>query len=299
LSRDTLGSDVRIRFWGTRGSIAAPGPSTVRYGGNTSCVELRSDSGTLVVFDCGTGARELGRALVAEAAQNGASPNGVILLGHTHWDHIQGLPFFTPAFQSRNHFRLWGAPTLLRSLEVVLRQQMSPVVFPIPFESLHARMEFSELAQHHIAGNGYDVRAMNVRHPGGALGFRIEPHDRPDRSVVFIPDNELDRFGDQADDASSREALVGFARHPRVLIHDAMYTGTEYMEHRGWGHSSYRDAVDFAIAAEVETLVLFHHDPERTDEGLHEQLGLCRQMVRERGGATVIVAAAEGLEVDL
>jgi phosphoribosyl 1,2-cyclic phosphodiesterase len=288
---------MRLRFWGTRGSCPTPGPGTVRYGGNTTCVEVRTDDDELIILDAGTGIRELGRALVTGA--DGQPIRGDVFFSHAHWDHIQGLPFFTPAFQSRNHFRLWGAPTLLRSLEVVLRQQMSPVVFPIPFESLHARMEFSELAQHHFAGNGYDVRAMNVRHPGGALGFRIEPHDRPDRSVVFIPDNELDRFGDQADDASSREALVGFARHARVLIHDAMYTGTEYMEHRGWGHSSYRDAVDFAIAAEVETLVLFHHDPERTDEGLHEQLGLCRQMVRERGGATVIVAAAEGLEVDL
>ena len=288
---------MRLRFWGTRGSCPTPGPGTVRYGGNTTCVEIRTDDDQLIILDAGTGIRELGRALVGGA--DGQPISGDVFFSHAHWDHIQGLPFFTPAFQSRNHFRLWGAPALLKSLEVVLRQQMSPVVFPIPFESLHARMEFSELTQHRFAGNGYHVRAMNVRHPGGALGFRIESHDQPDRSVVFIPDNELDRFGDQADDASSREALVGFARHAKVLIHDAMYTGTEYMEHRGWGHSSYRDAVDFAIAAEVETLVLFHHDPERTDEGLHEQLGLCRQMVRERGGSTVIVAAAEGLEVDL
>jgi phosphoribosyl 1,2-cyclic phosphodiesterase len=267
----------------------------VRYGGNTTCVEVRTDDDHLIILDAGTGIRELGRALVVAA--DGSPISGDVFFSHAHWDHIQGLPFFTPAFQAGNHFRLWGAPSLLRSLEVVLRQQMSPVVFPIPFESLHARMEFSELAQHRFEGNGYDVRAMNVRHPGGALGFRIAPHDHPDRSVVFIPDNELDRFGDQADDASSREALVGFARHAKMLIHDAMYTGTEYMEHRGWGHSSYRDAVEFAIAAEVETLVLFHHDPERTDEALQGQLALCRQMVRERGGSTVVVAAAEGLEI--
>jgi hypothetical protein len=160
-------------------------------------------------------------------------------------------------------------------------------------------MEFSELSQHRFEGNGYEVRAMNVRHPGGALGFRIAPRGAPDRSVVFIPDNELDRFGDQADDASTRDALVGFTRHAKVLIHDAMYTGTEYMDHRGWGHSSYRDAVEFAIAAEVETLVLFHHDPERTDDSLGNQLAMCRQMVRERGGSVVVVAAAEGLEIPL
>jgi phosphoribosyl 1,2-cyclic phosphodiesterase len=256
---------------------------------------MRTDDEHLIILDAGTGIRELGRALVAGA--NGSPIHGDVFFSHAHWDHIQGLPFFTPAFQSGNHFRLWGAPALLRSLEVVLRQQMSPVVFPVAFEALHARMDFLELAQHRFEGNGFDVRATNVRHPGGALGFRITPRDEPERSVVFIPDNELDRFGDAADEASSRDALLGFARQAKVLIHDAMYTGTEYMDHRGWGHSSYRDAVEFAIAAEVETLVLFHHDPERSDESLQAQLGLCRQMVRERGGSVVVVAAAEGLEI--
>jgi phosphoribosyl 1,2-cyclic phosphodiesterase len=288
---------MRVRFWGTRGSCPTPGPSTVRYGGNTTCVEVRTEDDHLIILDAGTGIRELGRALVAGA--NGDAIHGDVFFSHAHWDHIQGLPFFTPAFQSGNHFRLWGAPALLRSLEVVLRQQMSPVVFPIAFDALHARMDFLELAQHRFEGNGYDVRATNVRHPGGALGFRITPREQPDRSVVFIPDNELDRFGDSADDASSRDALVAFARDAKVLIHDAMYTGAEYMDHRGWGHSSYRDAVDFAIAAHVETLVLFHHDPERSDDALQTQLGLCRQMVRERDGDVVVVAAAEGLEIPI
>jgi phosphoribosyl 1,2-cyclic phosphodiesterase len=286
---------MRLRFWGTRGSCPAPGPATVRYGGNTTCVEVRTDDDQLIIFDAGTGIRELGRSLMAGA--NGGPIRGDVLFSHAHWDHIQGLPFFTPAFQTGNHFRLWGAPALLKSLEVVLRQQMSPVVFPVAFEALHARMEFLELAQHRFEGNGCDIRAMNVRHPGGALGFRIAPSGDPERSVVFIPDNELDRFGDTAADASTRDAVVDFARHARVLIHDAMYTGTEYMDHQGWGHSSYRDAVEFAIAAEVETLVLFHHDPERTDESLQGQLALCRQMVRERDGSVVVVAAAEGLEI--
>src|SRR5690554_2604821 len=254
---------MRLRFWGTRGSCPTPGPTTVRYGGNTTCLEVRTDDDHLIILDAGTGIRELGRSLVAAA--EGHPIRGDVFFSHAHWDHIQGLPFFTPAFQAGNHFRHFGSPGLLRGLEVVLRQQMGPVVFPVNFDALHARMEFREMHEHRYQENGVVVRTINVRHPGGALGFRVSAHDAPDRAVVFIPDNELDRFGDDADDAPTRQALVEFARGARVLVHDAMYTGAEYMDHRGWGHSSYRDAVEFAIEAEVETLVLFHHDPERTD----------------------------------
>ncbi|HEX6314601.1 MAG TPA: MBL fold metallo-hydrolase [Gemmatimonadaceae bacterium] len=288
---------MRIRLWGTRGSCPSPGPATVRYGGNTTCVEVRGDDGHIVILDAGTGIRELGRALVSSA--QGRPISGDVFFSHAHWDHIQGLPFFTPGFQAGNTFRLFGAPTLLQSLELVLRQQMSPVVFPVAFDDLHARIEFRELSGHRLSENEIEVRAISVRHPGGALGFRLAPADTPQRSVVFIPDNELDKFGDAAPGAPTREELLRFAHGARVLIHDAMYTGAEYMDHRGWGHSSYRDTVDFAIAAEVQTLVLFHHDPERTDDDLVTQLALCREMVSERGGAVEVVAAAEGMELEL
>lgn len=288
---------MRLRLWGTRGSCPSPGPSTVAYGGNTTCVEVRGDDGHLIILDAGTGIRELGRSLVADA--QGETIRGDFFFSHAHWDHIQGLPFFTPVFQSGNHFRLFGAPALLESLELVLRQQMSPVVFPVAFDDLHARIEFQQLAGHHLRENSIDVKAISVRHPGGALGFRLSASDAPRRSVVFIPDNELDNFGGVSPGAPTRDELIRFAHGARVLIHDAMYTGAEYMDHRGWGHSSYRDAIDFAIAAEVETLVLFHHDPERSDAALDAQLILCREMVQERNGRVEVVAAAEGMEIAL
>ena len=286
---------MRLRLWGTRGSCPSPGPSTVAYGGNTTCVEVRGDDDHLVILDAGTGIRELGRSLVGGA--NGKAIRGDVFFSHAHWDHIQGLPFFTPAFQSGNHFRLFGAPAMEQSLELVLRQQMSPVVFPVAFDDLHARMEFCQLTDHNLRENSIDVKTISVRHPGGALGFRLSAAAAPDRSVVFIPDNELDKFGDDSPGAPTRDELIRFAHGARVLIHDAMYTGAEYMDHRGWGHSSYRDAIDFAIAAEVETLVLFHHDPERSDAALDTQLVLCREMVSERNGQIKVVAAAEGMEV--
>ena len=288
---------MRLRLWGTRGSCPSPGPSTVRYGGNTTCVEVRSDDGHLVILDAGTGIRELGRSLVESA--NGRPIHGDLFFSHAHWDHIQGLLFFTPAFQSGNHFRLFGAPTLLQSLEVVLRQQMSPVVFPVAFDDLHARIEFRELTGYRAVQNGIEINAISVRHPGGALGFRLSPSGATGRCVVFIPDNELDQFGDSAPGAPTREELIRFAHGAKVLIHDAMYTGAEYMDHRGWGHSSYRDAVDFAIAAEVQALVLFHHEPDRSDDALETQLAMVREMVRERNGAVEVVAAAEGMEIEI
>lgn len=288
---------MRLRLWGTRGSCPSPGPNTVVFGGNTTCVEVRGDDGHLVILDAGTGIRELGLALVNDA--DGRRITGDVFFSHAHWDHIQGLPFFTPAFQAGNHFRLYGAPSMLQSLEIVLRQQMSPVVFPIGFDDLHARMEFRELSGHRLSENGIEVSAINVRHPGGALGFRLSVPGSPQRSAVFIPDNELDAFGDQAPGAPTREELIRFTRGARVLIHDAMYTGAEYMDHRGWGHSSYRDAVDFAIAADVETLVLFHHEPDRSDAAMVAQLALCREMVNERNGKVEVLAAAEGMEIDV
>jgi hypothetical protein len=176
---------------------------------------------------------------------------------------------------------------------------MSPVVFPVAFDDLLARIEFRELTGHRLSEHGIDVQAMSVRHPGGALGFKLSPTGAPERSVVFIPDNELDRFGDNAPGAPTREELVAFVRGAKLLIHDSMYTGTEYMAHRGWGHSSYRDAVEFAIAAGVETLMLFHHEPDRSDDALDDMLALCHQMVQERGGSVSVVAASEGMELEL
>src|SRR5579883_1466705 len=160
---------IRVRFWGTRGSIPSPGPDTVRYGGNTPCLELRTADGWLIVLDAGTGIRELGRSLVARAA--GDPIRGDIFLTHAHWDHIQGLPFFAPIFRPGNHFTIWGSKALETSIARVVRDQMSPVVFPVPFEQLGATIEFREVPEEHHLGRGYEVDAMPVRHPGGALAY--------------------------------------------------------------------------------------------------------------------------------
>jgi phosphoribosyl 1,2-cyclic phosphodiesterase len=288
---------LHLRFWGTRGSIPAPGANTVRYGGNTPCIEVRTDTGWLIVLDAGTGMRELGRSLVARANGNGIA--GDIFLTHAHWDHIQGIPFFAPIFQQGNHFTIWGSKTLETSIDQVIRDQMSPVVFPVAFDGLGARIDFREIAEGRHGGNGYEVRAFAVRHPGGALGYRFSGADRSGHSFVYISDNELGTGGAQADRDGWRRDLVEFIRGATLLVHDAFYTTDEYEAHRGWGHSTYEDAVALALDAGVDELVLFHHKPERSDDEVDQCVARARELVANRGGALRVTAAAEGMSLSV
>ncbi len=284
---------LRIQFWGTRGSIPSPGPRTVRYGGNTPSVEVRTSDGWLIILDAGTGLRELGRSLIDRA--NGAPITGDIFLTHAHWDHIQGIPFFSPIFHRGNHFTIWGSKTLERSIDRVIRDQMSPVVFPVAFEELDARIDFSEIAQETHERNGYEVSAYPVRHPGGALGYRFTERRPGAKSLVYISDNELGAGGTYETPDGWHDGLVEFTHGAGVLIHDSTYTAEEYDHHHGWGHSTYTDAVNLALEAGVERLVLFHHKPERADEEVDERVMQCRELVKQRGERLDVVAAAEGM----
>ncbi|NUQ20550.1 MAG: MBL fold metallo-hydrolase [Gemmatimonadaceae bacterium] len=284
---------LRVQFWGTRGSIPSPGSKTVRYGGNTPCVELRTDDGWLIILDAGTGIRELGRSLIERA--NGAPIAGDIFLTHAHWDHIQGLPFFGPIFQRGNHFTIWGSKSLETSIDRVVRDQMSPVVFPVTFEQLDAVIDFRELAPGDAAGSSYSVSAFPVRHPGGALGYRFATGNGAGSALVYISDNELNATAAYDTPKDWRDQLVNFVSGASVLIHDTMYTREEYDHHRGWGHSTYEDAVELALDAGVERLVLFHHKPERTDDDVFRRMQECRALVARRGRNLAVIAAAEGL----
>ena len=286
---------LRVQFWGTRGSIPSPGPATVRYGGNTPCVEVRTSSGWLIVLDAGTGIRELGRSLIARA--NGASIRGDIFLTHAHWDHIQGIPFFAPLFQQGNHFTIWGSQALSPALDGVLRGQMAPVVFPVAFDQLDAQIDFCAVTEGVRQANGYEVRAFEVRHPGGALGYRFAETSDDAPALVYISDNELGSGAAYDQRPNWRRDLVEFVHGARVLVHDTTYTAAEYDHHRGWGHSTYEEAVELALDARVQTLVLFHHKPERSDDELDQRAAQCRTIVQQRGARMDIVPAAEGLSL--
>lgn len=289
---------MQLRFWGTRGSIPSPGPHTVRYGGNTPCTELRTAAGHLVILDAGTGIRELGRALIGAA--DGAPIVGDVFLTHAHWDHIQGLPFFAPIFQRGNHFTIWGSASLETSIDRVVRDQMSPVVFPVTFEQLDAVIDFNEILPGHAHTNGVHVSAFEVRHPGGALGYRFSDPATPARSLVYVSDNEV---GDPSkypqSPATWRDDFVTWMRGASVLVHDATYTPEEYDQHRGWGHSTDLETVELAIDAGVETLVLFHHRPERRDDEIDARLAAATALAAARGAPLTVLAAAEGMTLTI
>ncbi|OLB17842.1 MAG: hypothetical protein AUI99_04615 [Gemmatimonadetes bacterium 13_1_40CM_3_69_22] len=284
-----------VTFWGTRGSIPTPGPHTARYGGNTPCVAVEDAAGRLVILDGGTGIRALGLKLVER--QNGAV-QAEILLSHAHWDHIQGLPHFKPFFAPGNAVRIWGSRQGTTSLEAILRQQMDPSVFPIPLDALSAKLTVQQVEPGEFTVGAFRVRAMRLRHPGTTLGYRLTPVVGGP-SMAYVTDNELGSGGHYDTPASWRKDLVAFLAHVELLIHDAMYTPQELEQHRGWGHSTFQEAVTLAADAGVQRLVLFHHEPEHGDADVDGMLTAARREANARGKPAEVMAAQEGTTLTL
>jgi len=292
---------MRVRFWGTRGSIATPGSTTLKYGGNTSCVELVTNSGHRFILDCGTGARALGLDLL----RNSPKPiRATLLLGHTHWDHIQGFPFFMPAFEAGNEFTVCAPQGNGRPISEVLSGQMEFTYFPVELDQLPAHIEFRELGEGVFDFGKDKVYTQHLHHPAPAIAYRIEADGV---IVVYMCDHEP--FGEQLwhhgaapglldsifHDADRRHAA--FMRHADLVIHDAQYTPQEYPEKRNWGHSTYEYAVELAAMSDVYRLVLTHHDPTHDDAFLDEVQHRARKLARRRNFMMQVMCAYEGMEV--
>jgi CheY-like chemotaxis protein len=286
---------MRIRFWGTRGSIAKPGPSTVRYGGNTSCVEVRADN-TLFVLDCGTGAHELGQQIVAA---NPEPVRGHLLISHTHWDHIQGFPFFAPLFRAGDEWDIYAPRQRGRTLEEILAGQMQYTYFPVPLGELAATIRYHELTEGEFEAGGVRVLTRYLNHPAPVLGYRLEAGGV---AVVYATDHEpysRHHTGRAAADAAAPvhamdKRHIEFLADADLIIHDAQYTLEEYPEHLSWGHCPAEWAVDFAVAAHAKRLALYHHDPSRDDRAVETLLGRCRKRAAAHPSPPEVFAAAEG-----
>ena len=294
---------MRIRFWGTRGSIAKAGPSTVRFGGNTSCVEVRSSDGTLLVLDCGTGAHGLGQALMAEEPK---PIKGHILIGHTHWDHIQGFPFFTPLFVPGNEWDIYAPWGLGQNLQDTLAGQMQYTYFPVSLHQLGATIRYHDLVEGTFQIGGITVTAQYLNHPALTLGYRLQADGA---TVVYATDHEPYSHtlataaeptkGQDAEPAHRGDMLHSqFLTNADLVIHDAQYLASEYSAKVGWGHSTVEYVVDMAQTAGVKSLGLFHHDPTRDDGLVDQVVEIARARAQAHGKALEVFAAAEGQVIE-
>ncbi|HEY2354032.1 MAG TPA: MBL fold metallo-hydrolase [Gaiellaceae bacterium] len=267
---------MKAAIWGCRGTLPAPGPTTVRYGGNTTCVAVETADGRLVILDCGSGIRLLGEALAADPPAELD-----ILLTHMHLDHVAGLGFFAPLHMDTT-VRIWGPRLGGVPLEENVASYLSPPLFPIPFADIPARITVTEVGDETWQIGGLSITAAHVQHPGGALGYRLEEGGA---TLAFIPDNEL---GLDAD------AGVELATGADVLLHDAQFTDAEYPERAGWGHSSLSDFAAFVRRAEPARALMFHHDPAHDDAKLEEMQTEAAPLAGRE-----IELAAEGLTLEL
>jgi phosphoribosyl 1,2-cyclic phosphodiesterase len=258
-----------VRVWGCRGSVAAPGPDTVRYGGNTSCVEVRLASGHIVILDAGTGMRPLGVSMEHDL------PSELnIMLTHLHMDHLQGLGFFRPLFAQGIDIHIWGPSSPVQRLAERIAMYLSPPLFPVRLEDVASNPTFHDAPEVAVTIGSASIRAAKVTHQGPTVGYRIEENGR---TFVYLPDHEPSLGADLANVPAAWMSGHDIAHNADLLLHDGQYGDHEYPAHIGWGHSRISDAMEFANKADVDRLVLFHHDPYHTDDELELLLADARR----------------------
>lgn len=280
---------MKLRFWGTRGSIPSPGANTVKYGGNTTCVELRLKDGTLIIFDAGTGIRNFG----SEVLKENRNLHINLFLTHSHWDHIQGFPFFKPAYSENAQIDIYGCPPTYNKLKDILTNQMESRYFPVNFNELKAKINFKPINEgsHPIGDATFSFIENN--HPGSAYGFKVIEDNK---QFIFITDNELLPLNGQATKWSS---FIKFCEGADILIHDAQYLDDELTNNIGFGHSSYEQALRLASEANVKHLIFFHHNPSRKDNEIDEIITHMQSKIQSEKFPLVISAAMEGEEISI
>ncbi|GAB7078660.1 MBL fold metallo-hydrolase [Megalodesulfovibrio paquesii] len=281
---------MRIRCWGARGSIAVSGSEYVVYGGDTTCLELRTASGHVIVVDAGTGVRRLGNALLAEGVRE-----MTMFFTHAHWDHILGFPFFKPVYREDSHITLYGCPMEQGNLELLLAKTMAAPHFPVPYHELKAKIDYTPqcLEQTTTMVHGMQVDSIPLSHPNMGLGYKFT---EAGKTMVFLTDNELHH---PHHGGRPYAEYVEFCAGADLLLHDAEYTDEEYAHTKGWGHSTMRHALQLALDAKVRQFGMIHHNQDRPDDDLQLREAALRQTVAETAAPLQLFAVTQDMEIRL
>jgi phosphoribosyl 1,2-cyclic phosphodiesterase len=269
-----------VKIWGARGSIPVCGQEYIKYGGDTTCIEIRSKNGRVIIIDAGTGIRRLGKDLLAQGLYEYD-----LIFTHAHWDHVMGFPFFRPLYSDRTSLRVHGCPFAEEFVRTMLARMMSPPNFPVNYGDLKARIAYSDSCPDKFQIDSVSIMPIDISHPGGGKGYKFIEDGR---SFVFITDHEL---GYSHPGGLPVEDYLRFCAGADLLVHDAEFTGEEYGRHRSWGHSSYLDALNLAVEAGVRQFALFHINQDRTDRAMDKIVDHCRRVIRESNAQVGILGA--------
>jgi phosphoribosyl 1,2-cyclic phosphodiesterase len=265
---------MHIKCWGSRGSIPVSGPDYLKYGGDTTCIEIRTASNDLIIVDAGTGIRRLGNQLVEDHCSVYH-----LLITHSHWDHLIGFPFFTPLYLEESNIQIYRCPFPGKFIEEIVNKMMGPPHFPVRYSDLKAKITYIEACPSEFQIGSVTVIPISLSHPNGGCGYKFIEHGK---SFVFLTDNELGYTHSNGLQPSDYAVLC---QNADLMFHDAEYTPDEYKECIEWGHSSYADALDMALTARVKKLGLFHLNRERTDADMDRIVDHCRQIIEQKNAA--------------
>ncbi len=285
--------NIKVTFWGVRGTLPVPGRKTVRYGGNTSCVSIEFPKDNFLIFDAGTGIKELSNYFMSERQ---TLTKATIFISHPHWDHINGIPFFVPLYTKGNEIEICGPSNGNLSMRELISGQMDGVYFPINIKEFGATVSFHNLEEERFAIGTVEIQTMFLNHPGKCLGYRL---NYGNRSICYVTDNEIYPESNRLYSESYVNKLADFIANTDVLITDCTYTDEEYEEKIGWGHSSVTQVVELADRAKVKNLYLFHHDPDQTDDDIDDKLEMAQAILERKGSSTVCNAPNEGESFDV
>lgn len=279
---------MNIRVWGARGSIPVSGREYIKYGGDTTCLEVRTKNDDIIIIDAGTGLRRLGNLLVKEGRTEYH-----MLFTHVHWDHLLGFPFFKPLYRDDTKIWMYGGQMAQDSIKALISPVMNPPNFPVNYDNLSAHIEYQGECELEFDIGSVEIKAIPISHPNEGMGYKLIEDGK---SFVFLTDNELTYVHPGG---RPFEEYLEFSKGTDLLIHDTEFTAEEYKRTKTWGHSVYNDVVDMAMRAGVKTLCLWHHNQDRKDDQVDWMLEDCRRLVKENGGSLECIAAYQDMEISL